>query len=63
MQVQVISLCRTELHNQACLQKHFSYSVEVNSKETSPWGWESQVGLDQKTGELSCLTLRGQIGK
>lgn len=38
MQVQVISLCRTELHNQACLQKHFSYSVEVNSKETSPWG-------------------------
>lgn len=26
------------LHNQACMQKDFSYSREVNSRETSPWG-------------------------
>lgn len=41
MQVQVISHSREQiqcLHNQACMQNDFSYSREVNSRETSPWG-------------------------
>lgn len=39
------------LHNQACMQKDFSYSREVNSRETSPWGGfpKTKEGLDLKT--------------
>lgn len=39
------------LHNQACMQEDFSYSMEVNSRETSPRGFspKTKEGLDLKT--------------